>query len=73
MAKRTSSTLTKRVYVGPKYRTGIRLPGAGKDIRPADWTPTEVEAFLADHPKYAQWWESPAAPEPEPEPAPAEA
>lgn len=62
MAKRA-----KKTYVGPIYTNGLRLYGYDHDIRPADFSADEIEAFVEKHPDCADWWADAPAPPPEPE------
>lgn len=56
---------TLKRYVGPAYNKGIRLPGYDHDIRPAGFTPVEVDAFVRRHPEYADWWQEPQEAKPD--------
>jgi hypothetical protein len=50
----------KWVYVGPVYDLGIQLPDNQPPVRPAEMSDAEIDAFIAAHPKYAEWWAIPA-------------
>ena len=47
------------VYIGPEYHRGITMPDHTL-VRPAEFTPQEVDDFLQKHPQYAAWWSFPA-------------
>lgn len=51
-------------YVGPKYTTGLLLPGMSRPVQPAEFKPEEIKAFLVKYPDRAGWWKNPPAPSP---------
>lgn len=50
--------LAPPVYIGPEYHKGITMPDHTL-VRPAEFTPQEVDDFLQKHPQYAAWWSFP--------------
>lgn len=49
-----TSTAPKR-YVGEAYDKGIVLPD-NRLVRPAEFTPREIEDFIRKFPQFAHWW-----------------
>jgi hypothetical protein len=43
-------------YIGPDYATGIMIHGSKELIRPRDFSPEQIAAFLEKHPNRANWW-----------------
>lgn len=44
-------------YVGPPYHSGIQIGGTRETIRPADFSPEQIAAFLEKHPNRRHWWQ----------------
>lgn len=49
---------TNRRYIGPSYDEGIQLPGDRQIWRPADMNAEQIDAFLAQFPDRADWFEA---------------
>lgn len=58
-AKKNADMPPNRVYIGPEYDLGIQLHDRPGLLRPAEFNPDEMQAFLKENPQFAEWWANP--------------